>query len=37
LKEQEQKLKSIGVRLASSHAQAVRYAVAMIQGGKGHE
>lgn len=37
LKEQEQKLKAIGVRLASSHAQAVRYAVAMIQGGKGHE
>lgn len=33
LKKQEQQLKQIGVRLASSHAQAIRYAVAMIQGG----
>lgn len=33
LKKQEQQLKAIGVRLATSHAQAIRYAVAMIQGG----
>jgi succinyl-CoA synthetase alpha subunit len=31
---QENKLKQIGVRLASSHAQAVRYAIAVIQGGQ---
>ena len=37
IKEQEQKLKAIGVRLASSHAQAIRYAVAMIQGGYNRE
>jgi len=37
LKNQEQKLKAIGVRLASSHAQAIRYAVAMIQGGYDRE
>ena len=33
----EQKLKAIGVRLASSHAQAVRYAVAIMNGGPGRE
>lgn len=32
LKAQEDKLKAIGVRLATSHAQAIRYAVAIIQG-----
>lgn len=32
LNAQEQKLKQLGVRLATSHAQAVRYAVAAIQG-----
>lgn len=37
LKDQEQKLKAIGVRLASSHAQAIRYAVAMIHGGQTRE
>ena len=37
LKDQEQKLKAIGIRLASSHAQAIRYAVAMIQGGYDRE
>jgi succinyl-CoA synthetase alpha subunit len=37
LSDQEQKLKAIGVRLASSHAQAIRYAVAIIQGGANRE
>ena len=31
---QERKLKDIGVRLATSHAQAVRFAIAVILGGK---
>jgi FdrA protein len=34
LKAQEEKLKQIGVRLATSHAQAIRYAVSAIQGGQ---
>ena len=37
LSDQEQNLKAIGVRLASSHAQAIRYAVAIIQGGANRE
>lgn len=32
LNEQEEKLKSLGVLLASSHAQAVRYAITMMKG-----
>ncbi len=34
LQNQENKLKEIGVLLTSSHAQAVRFAIAMIEGGQ---